>query len=299
MSLIKRKKINIPKVIYDKLPEFTTSKRINDRVKKEIPNLKDLYSYDVFSKYSTHHNYDQLYNERELFLFNHKGYIIGYLDDDFESGEHVLGRCAKSEPKGIILGDWHLTDFEHLKSNYSYDKPPNIQQINGESLLGRQLMLDYFKSSFPYNFDYIKEHGDYTISHLDHLNKRKIFHANLTLSYYACFYDSIKIIFSAPQKLLYLEDLVVNLELKELQYIFIKTLNEMNQRSKESYYEPSLTVADYYIYMRSITQEIHTDKLFDKRCQYSAAVFRKIHKIFPNNLFFMPNTLVEKTYEHL
>jgi hypothetical protein len=256
-----------------------------------------IYDY-VDINFSKHFQTDIQYNEMELFIWNHKGWLCGYFDDDYTSADHLLMRCSLKDPKGLILGDCHISDIENFK-NVKYSNPPKIENINGQNLLGRQGFLDYFKNNFPSNIRYIKEFGDYVISELDFIHHRKIFNANLTLAYYSCYYNQKKIIYGGAQNLLHLEDLVIQLPLEELQYLFIVSIQEFKLRAKKHEFLPSTNPPELYFNLKNLVQEVHTEKLFDKKCQYSAAVFKKIHKIYPDNILFMPNHLIMKTYEHM
>ena len=272
----------------------------DQNIRKELEMAKYILGSDAELTYTMNFNYDMKYNEMELFLFNHKGWLCGYLDDDFTSADHLLMRCALREPKGILLGDCNINDFDKFKlSMEKYTNPPKMEKISGENLLARQMFIDYFRNDFPINLDYFKEHADYKMSELDKVYKRKMFNANLTLAFYGCYYEQMKVIYSSPNKLLHLEDLVIHNSLEEIQYLFYLSAQEYIKRAKEHEFTPALTPPEFYSNLQKIVQEIHTEKLFDKKCQYSAAVFRKIHKLYPDNILFMPHHLVMKTYEHM
>lgn len=267
---------------------------------KELKIIKQMHKQKVEYEYRSSYGRDMQYDEYELHLFNHKGWICGYLDDDFTSADHILMRCAQRQPKGILLGDLGINDFEIFNLGLEkYMKPPHIEPISGENLLGRQLFMDYFRNNFPTNMHYYKTPTDYTIYEVDNNYKRRIFNASLTLSYYACFREQTKIIFSSPNKLLNLEDLVINYRLEELQVLFVQALQEYVKRAEEEQFTPRLTPPEILTMLKRIVQETQTEKLYDKKCQYSAAVFKKIHKLFPKNILFMPHYLVSKTYEHM
>lgn len=303
MSLLKKASKssgNIINSVKSNLGGLSNFSKTDQNLRKELEVAKHLISSSTDLDYSANFSQDIQYNEMELFLFNHKGWLCGYLDDDFTSADHLLMRLAIREPKGILLGDCNIKDFDKFKHGIEkYSEHPEIEKISGENLLARQMFIDYFRNDFPINLDYVKEYGDYKISELDKTYKRRVFNANLTASYYGCYYEQMKIFYTSPNKLLHLEDLVINNSLEEIQYLFYLSCQEYIKRAKEHQFTPALTPPEFYINLQRIVQEIHTEKLYDKKCQYSAAVFRKIHKLYPDNVLLMPHNLVMKTYEHM
>lgn len=226
--------------------------------------------------------------------------MVGYSDDDFTSSEYLLYRLEEKKPKGVILGDCSIDDLEYYKNHIGkYKQPVKINKVNGENLIGRQSFLNYFRRDFPTNFNFYKEYADFMIYEVDKFDRRKSANQNLTLSYYTCYTEELKLILGGPNKLLVLEDLAVNLELEELQYIIFQCINEYKTSGSKYEFFPSLSVPDFRITFKSLVQITQKDKLFDKRCQYTAAVYRKIHNIYDKNMLFMPNLLISKTYDHM
>lgn len=270
------------------------------KLDKELEVMKKIYKLKIDIEYNSNFRSDFQYEEKEIYMFNHKGWITGYFDNDTTSCDLTLMRCGQKTPKGILLGDCNINDFAYFdKGPDKYREAPEIEPISGENLIGRQLYMKFFRSNFPKNFRYYKSTGDYSISEIDEQYKRKIFNLNLSASYYGCFYENIKIIFSSPNKLLHFEDLVVNYSLEELQLMFIQSIEEYKKRARHNLFTPPLIPPEMYEKIQEITQEIHGEKLFDKKCQYTASIFRKIHKLYPDNILFMPNYLVQRTYEHM
>jgi len=270
------------------------------KLENELETIKKMAKFKFDIEYQSNFRTNFQYEEKELFIFNHKGWITGYFDNDTSSSDLVLMRCGQKKPKGILLGDCNMSDFEfYEKGEQKYRETPTINPISGEDLLGRQRCMKFFRENFPKNLKYVKDTGDYKISQIDTQFKRKVFNCNLTLSHYGCFFDSIKIIFASPNKLLHFEDLVVNFSLEELQYMFVQTIQEYKNRASQHLLNPPLIPPEMYERIHEITQEIHGEKLFEKKCLYTAAVFRKIHKLYPENILFMPNYLVQRTYENM
>lgn len=239
-------------------------------------------------------------NERELFIMNHKGWLYGTLYDDFASADHLMYRFTFRNPKGIILGDLSKTDLFY---NYQNDKRNyylgfKLHNINNENLIARQEMMEYFKKDFQNSMLYFKQHNDYICALADFKNNSKIFDPNLSASYYACYQDNIKLFYGGNAKILLEEDLAINMELNELQKCYVESIDKYKLLAKYNCFNPCLNLIDYNIHYKNIVQANNTELLFDKKCQYSASVFRKIHEIYDENLFLMPNNLVDLTYSY-
>lgn len=276
------------------------SKTKDQKFDNELETIKKVSQFKIDLQYEANFRSNFQYEEKELCIFNHKGWISGYFDNDTTSSDLVLMRCGQKQPKGILLGDCNINDFAYFEKGIEkYRQPAQIEQITGENLIGRQHFMNFFRGNFPKNMRYYKNTGDYSINEIDRQYKRKMFNCNLSLSYYGCFYEGIKIIFSSPNKLLHLEDLIVNYSLEQLQLMFLETLEEYKRRAKIEEFNPPLIPPELYEKISEISQDIHGEKLYDKKCQYSASVFRKIHKLYPDNILFMPNNLVQRTYEHM
>jgi hypothetical protein len=159
--------------------------------------------------------------------------------------------------------------------------------------------MDYFRKDFPTNQFFFKDKKDFALCESDDNYKRKVYNTTLSLSYFACYHDEIKLIFGGPNKLLLMEDIAMNMELQELQEIFWNGLKDFKLKGKWNVFEPNLYIPDFINCLKIIIQEKYSEKLYDKKCQYTAAVFRKIHRIYNNNMLFMPNQLVERTYQHM
>lgn len=121
---------------------------------------------------------------------------------------------------------------------------------------------------------------------------------NLTLSYWACFKEDVKLIIAAPQKLLVIEDLCVSVELKDLKNIFHETLKNFVDFSKEDLFEPAMNVKEFYMNFKDVAKEKFSQILYEKRCIYSASVVRKVHKLFNNNMIVADNDLVRNLFRH-
>ena len=121
---------------------------------------------------------------------------------------------------------------------------------------------------------------------------------NLSLSFWACYKDDIKLILAAPQKLLVIEDLCVSLELKDLKNIFNETIKNFVDFTKEHLFEPALNIKEFYINLKDVTKEKFSQILYEKRCIYSASVIRKIHKLYNNNIIAVNNDLVRNVFRH-
>ena len=239
-------------------------------------------------------------NERELFIMNHKGWLYGTLYDDYASADHLMYRFTFRNPKGLILGDLSKTDFLY---NYKQDKNNyylgfDIYPVNNENLIARQELMDYFKTDFPRSLLYFKHDKDYICSFADFKNNSKIFDPNLTSSYYACFNDNIKLFYGGNSKILLEEDLAINLNLEDLQKIFFESLEKYRDIASINSFNPCLNLIDFNIHYKNVVQKNFTEVLYDKKCQYSAAVFRKIHEIYDENILLIPNSLVDLTYSY-
>jgi hypothetical protein len=209
-------------------------------------------------------------------------------------------RAEQRMPKGILLGDCTLSDIDYYKEyKGKYFKPPKIENLNGQNLIARQTFINYFRQNFPTNMYFFREKKDFSIFEVDDLNKRKMFNTNLTLSYYACYNDEVRLLLAGPNKLLVIEDIATFNTLEDLQFMFVKAINEFKVRAKREQFVPNLSIPDFLDCIKLISQELFSTELFDKRCQYTASVFRKIHKIYNQNFLVMPNGLVDKTYEHM
>jgi hypothetical protein len=120
----------------------------------------------------------------------------------------------------------------------------------------------------------------------------------LTLGYWACFKDDVKLMIGAPQKLLVIEDLAVSLELKELKNIFHETLKTFVEYSKEDIFDPSLNVKEFYTNFKDVAKNKFSKVLYEKKCIYSGSVVRKVHKLFNNNMIAVDNDLVQNVFRH-
>jgi hypothetical protein len=224
--------------------------------------------------------------------------MIGYIDDDHTSADFCVMRAFDKEPRGIILGDCSLDDLSFYQKYYEkYKTEPMIEQPNAENLIGRQAFLNYFKSNFPTNLDFYRDKADFLIYEAERSSKRRVYNVNLTMSHYSCYYDEIRLILGSPNKLLFIEDLAL-LDLEELQFAFYKMIQDFKLQAKEDAFDPNTNIQDFIYCYRLVVQETQTN-LFDKKCQYTAAVFRKLHKIYNKNVLYTPNNLVKRTYEHM
>lgn len=96
-----------------------------------------------------------------------------------------------------------------------------------------------------------------------------------------------------------MEDLALSLPLDELQQMFVNVLNSFKEKAKNNEFYPSLNVPDFYECIRNISKELFETVFFSKRCQYTAGVFRKIHRIFNHNMLLMNNILADLTYQNI
>lgn len=231
---------------------------------------------------------------------NHKGWLYGTLYDDFASADHLMFRFSFREPKGIIMGDLSKTDFLYSYKNdlQNYFLGLKLYNINNENLIARQEMMDYFKNDFPKSLLYFKQNNDYICALADFKNKAKIFDPNLSASYYACYHDDIKLFYGGNPKILLEEDLAINTDLILLQKAYVKSLEKYKQLAKYNSFNPCLNLVEFNLHFKDVVQAYNTELLFDKKCQYSASVFRKIHEIYNENIFLMPNYLVDLTYSY-
>lgn len=239
-------------------------------------------------------------NERELFILNHKGWIYGTLYDDFCSADHLMYRFTFRDPKGIVLGDLSKTDFLY---NYQNDKRNyylgyKMQNINNENLIARQELMEYFKKDFAKSLLYFKQPKDYICALADFKNYSKIFDPNLTSAYYACYQESTKLFYGGIPKMVVEEDLAINMGLIDLQKCLFETLEKYKKLASLNTFQPCKNLADFSIHFKSIAQAYFTETLYDKKCQYSASVFRKIHELYDENILLMPNHLVDLTYSY-
>jgi hypothetical protein len=224
---------------------------------------------------------------------------LGYDEDDHTSVEYCLLRTFEKDPKGIVLGDCSINNLLYYKYHMDkYKKEPQVESFDPENLLARQAFLNYFRFNFPSNLHFFRDKADFNIYEADSANSRKIYDVNLSMSHYSCYYDEIKLLLAGPNKLLVIEDLAT-MELEELQYLFFQTMNEMKARAENYYFDPNVNPRDFILCFKMLSRELHTEKIHDKWCQYTAAIYRKLHKIYNNNMLYMPNELVDKTYKHL
>ena len=224
--------------------------------------------------------------------------MVGYIDDDHTSADFCVMRAFDKEPRGIILGDCSLNDMSYfINHKNKYIKPPEIEPMVAENLIGRQLFMNYFRKNFQSNLNFYKDKGDFLIFEADISSKRRVYNVNLSMSHYACYYDEIKVLFGAPNRLIFIEDLAM-LELEHLQYIFYKMISDFGSYAKNDYFDPNMNIQDFISCYKLIVQETQPD-LFDKKCQYSASIFRKLHKIYNKNILYMPNNLAKRTYDHM
>lgn len=239
-------------------------------------------------------------NERELFIMNHKGWMYGTLYDDYASADHLMFRFTFRNPKGLILGDLSKTDFLYGYKNdkQNYFLGLKLFNINNENLIARQEMMEYFKSDFPKSLLFYKQNNDYICALADFKNNAKIFDPNLSAAYYACYHDDIKLFYGGSPKILLEEDLAVNLDLEQLQRIYVKSLQKYKELAKFNCFNPCLNLVDFNIHFKSVVQANHPEELYEKKCQFSASVFRKIHEIYNENVFLVPNYLVDLTYSY-
>jgi hypothetical protein len=224
--------------------------------------------------------------------------MIGYIDDDHTSADFCVMRAFDKEPRGVILGDCTMDDLAFYENYYGkYKSDPILEYGNAEKLIGRQSFLNYFKTNFLTNLHFYRDKADFLVYEADQATKRRVYNVNLSMSHYACYYDEIKLILGSPNKLVFIEDMAL-MDLEELQYAFYKMIQDFKANAKEDSFDPNTNILDFIYCYRLIVQESQTD-LFDKKCQYTAAVFRKLHKIYNKNILYMPNNLVKRTYEHM
>jgi hypothetical protein len=238
--------------------------------------------------------------ERELFILNHKGWLYGTLYDDFASADHLMYRFTMRNPKGIILGDLSKTDFfyNYQKDKFNYNSGFKIQSINNENLIARQEMLNYFKTDFAESLLFFKEPNDYICSMADFKNNSKIFDPSLTSSNYACYQDETKLFYGGNPKILVEEDLSINLDLIQLQKCYVKTIDHYKNSIKLNSFNPCLNLGDFNQHFKDIVQANFQELLFEKKCQYTASVFRRIHEIYNENILLTSNYLVDLTYSY-
>ena len=111
-----------------------------------------------------HASHDTEFDQKELCIFNHKGWMIGYMDDDHTSADYCVMRALEKEPKGIILGDCSMDDFAFYEKYYDkYRTEPVIEYGNAENLIGRQAFLNYFKTKFPIDLHFYRDKADFLI----------------------------------------------------------------------------------------------------------------------------------------
>jgi len=243
---------------------------------------------------------DNVIQERELFILNHKGWLYGTLYDDFASAHHLMHRFTMRTPKGIILGDLSKTDFfyNYQKDKFNYNSGFRLQSINNENLIARQEILNYFKNDFPESLLFFKEPNDYICSMADFKNYSKIFDPILTASNYACYHDDIKLFYGGNPKILVEEDLCLNLDLMQLQKCYIKTIDFYKISAKSNSFNPCLNLGDFYRHFKDIAQANFPELLFEKKCQFTASVFRRVHEIYNENILLTSNYLVDLTYSY-
>jgi len=98
--------------------------------------------------------------------------------------------------------------------------------------------------------------------------------------------------------LLVLEDHICNLELEQLKEMYNNLLNEFKKRADQQRITVSMYPPDFSNNIFNLASELFTEELYDKKMQFSAAVFRKFNKLFSNNFIMTKNSLVEKTFTH-
>lgn len=238
--------------------------------------------------------------ERELFILNHKGWLYGTLYDDFASADHLMHRFTQRNPKGIVLGDLSKTDlfYTYQKDKFNYASGFKIQSINNENLIARQEMLNYFKKDFPESLLFFKEPNDYICSLADFKHNSKIFDPTLTAGNYACYHDDTKLFYGGNPKILLEEDLCLNLDLTQLQKCYINAIDIYKNSAKMNVFHPCLNLGDFNQHFKDIVQANFPELLFEKKCQFTASVFRKIHEIYNENILLTSNSLVDLTYSY-
>jgi hypothetical protein len=224
---------------------------------------------------------------------------MGYDEDDHTSTDYCLLKSFEKDPKGIVLGDCSINDLLYYKYHFGkFQREPVMEEFTPENLLARQQFLNYFRHNFPSNFNFYRDRSDFTLYEADYTDRRKKYDVNLTMCHYTCYYDNIKLLLAGPNKLLVIEDLCT-MELEELQFLFFQTMNEMKVKAKNNYFDPNVNTKDFINCFKMLSRELHTEKIHDKRCLYAAAIYRKLHRIYNNNMLFMPDELINNTYKHL
>ena len=158
--------------------------------------------------------------------------------------------------------------------------------------------MNYFKSDFPESLLYFKQPNDYICSLADFKNNSKIFDPILTASNYACYHDDIKLFYGGNPKILVEEDLCVNLDLETLQKCYINVINIYKNSAKNNTFNPCLNLGDFNQQFKDTVQANFPELLFEKKCQFTASVFRKIHEIYNENILLTSNYLVDLTYSY-
>ena len=121
---------------------------------------------------------------------------------------------------------------------------------------------------------------------------------NLSAIYWSLFQDDVKVIYGSPQKLLVLEDHLFNFELGQLKEMYNNVYSTFKNRANRNEMYLAMNPPDFSLNILNLANEIYSEELYDKKSQYTAAVFRKINKLYNKNVVITKNDNVEQTFRH-
>ena len=233
-----------------------------------------------------------------MHLFNHKGWILGFLDDDNSSIEVASLRLTSRKVKGIILGGASSSDLKRLLNPDLYYKTvPNYGQIKENDIVSRQQFLDFFAYHLDTSPIYFRKTNEEIITEPDKNYRRDFVQTTMSLAYLGCLEENCKIILAGAPKLTQLEHLALSFSLEELRYVFFSSLDGYGEAVDTEIVAPCFVPKDFFSVVQSVAKEKFSDKLHGKGMNYTAGVFRKMQRLFDRNMLFTDNQLVDKLYD--
>ena len=290
--------------------------KINSDIKHTL--LENCAHYDV--RYSC----NLIFNQRELFLNNHKSYLMGLYDNDLTSIDIFNLFAEKKNISSVLLGDTNKTTHDMYKGLYNY-----VCLMKDENNLNKNLIYEYKKENLLAYNDYknffdkiIDSSTDYFVDILEGqdvvvnpniLNKSKDINLDLSIAFWSLKNNSkkqIKLFNANADNLLLLEDICLNYSLYNLKDLLTLTLSNYKRDYENSFEEidnisfedldsPTTNYKEFIDRVINYSIQNNSEELFSKKCKYTASIFKKVNYIYNNNLLVVNNDLVEETYKHI
>jgi len=226
--------------------------------------------------------------------------ICGIVEDDYNNNDWILSNMEKFDPKCMVLGSLSYTDMEKIKHpNRRFFYPPLYEPISREQTMATREMNRFLNNEIDINLHYFHdEFEDDSIFRAEHSLKRKIATPELSLAKVFDRKRARQLFFGDPNPMFVIEDIALSYSLEELQAIFFEVLERYRIRMENKEMVPQTEMTDYlFNYRQSVLT--HFPHLFSKRMMYTAAITRKLLKIYSRVGLAIDNAHVRKTRKYI